>query len=527
MIRFAAIIFSLLILMGYSCQEKNSSVSAGDTTSAQPERLALSPYPASNRPDKLFIINDRNFSPAQLLTIETLQGVLAQTKPKIYRLANDGDAQWLEDLKNNYGVEVDYSLQANFEALLSHFKNDIAGYIVCNVNDQTVNTAISLCGITKAVAITAENIPILEALGIPLLKDVRNTDDAWFFTHYADSINNKILCYQMEDRFTFLADYAVFGKMITFYSPLTSALTQNIFAFMQPNSPLLGWGSDEFQLVYHSSANSIPVHPADWAKNLSTLTNFSVSLKQQTATPDTQITENVHTVCFVMTDGDNVQWLLNDFTTNSRWYGSPNRSQVKLGWTISPALSELAPTVMKYIYDRADDSDNGKDYFIAGPSGLGYIFPDRYKNLATYASLTSQFMEKADLRIINIIGNTMAEEYLKPFSEQQNIDAIFFYYFSNYSGGKGKINWINGKPVITGRFNLWEGFETPESLAEKLNYSSTDIHSEKGYSLIPVHVWSKGVDDVLRCISLLNKNVKVVTPDELVYLIRKNLYSGN
>ena len=41
---------------------------------------------------------------------------------------------------------------------------------------------------------------------------------------------------------------------------------------------------------------------------------------------------NKHTVCFMMTDGDNIQWALNDLTTNERWYGYPDRGQFAMGW---------------------------------------------------------------------------------------------------------------------------------------------------------------------------------------------------
>ena len=42
----------------------------------------------------------------------------------------------------------------------------------------------------------------------------------------------------------------------------------------------------------------------------------------------------MYTQLFVMTDGDNIQWLLNWFLTDERWFGSNNRGQVDIGWTI-------------------------------------------------------------------------------------------------------------------------------------------------------------------------------------------------
>ena len=517
---FIIIIASLAI----SCHAKNNPLKSRVVAPTNPERLEGSPYPMSESPFRLYVVKDQNFSNNQLLTIETLQGVLAQTKPQIYRLRSGGYGIWMEDLRNNYGVTLDYTYQSDFSGLLDHFKNDISGYILCNSDDPSVNVAISMCGIKKAVAVTPEDEHVLKSLNLPEIKDVRGLDEKWFFNNYGDKITKKIFCYQKESKFAFLGDYAVFGKMITFFKPIGSDLTNRIFSAMTANSALFGWGDDEYQLVKQSSPHDIMVHAADWAANLSTLTNFKVDVHQRAKMREITPEENVHTVCFVMTDGDNIQWVLNDFATNRRWYGCPDRSKVKLGWTISPALYELAPTVLKYIYDHAENSENGKDYFIASPSGLGYIFPDDFKDMQGYCELTSRFMEKTDLRIVNVIGNSKSKIYLKPYLDQPNIDAVFFYYYSNYAAGRGTINWINGKPVIAARYNLWDGvFDTPSTLANRLNNLSRDIHSPGGYSLIPVHVWTDGVDQVLDCVNRLKKDVRVVTPDEFVALIKQNI----
>ncbi len=127
-----------------------------------------------------------------------------------------------------------------------------------------------------------------------------------------------------------------------------------------------------------------------------------------------------------MTDGDNIQWLLNWFTTDQRWFGSNNRGQVDIGWTISPSLSELAPTVMQKIYRESKNTIEGRDYFIAAPSGLGYIFPEMYSDLNTYCNLLNDYMLKSDLNIVNIIGNDDSHHTLYPYLIQENIKGIFY-----------------------------------------------------------------------------------------------------
>jgi hypothetical protein len=216
--------------------------------------------------------------------------------------------------------------------------------------------------------------------------------------------------------------------------------------------------------------------------------------------------------------------MLGPFGTSTNWYASPSRKKTNIGWTMAPAMTELAPTVMKRFYDAEGTSEGGRDYFVAGPSGMGYVFPDTYGSLDSYAALTNLYMKKADLRILNVIGNSMDSKYITPFLQQDQIDGIFYYYYSNYAQGNGQIYFLNNKPVITARYNLWSGtFESPETLADKLNSLSTDVTSKQSYSLIAVHVWTNSVDDVVKCASYLNKNVRVVTPDEFVALISKNI----
>jgi len=487
------------------------------------DRIEGSPYPVSQKPDTLYKISDANYNESQMLTMQTLQGLLAQKKPRLYRITTSSYNIWLNDLKNNYGVTVIDSLDGAFAALIKLFKNEINGYVICNTGDNSVNAAISLCGIKKCIAVTADNESIVSGLGIPKIDDVRGKDEAWFFDNYGSQVNKNIFCFQKETKDNFLADYSVFGKMMTFYNDSFDAKTNEMFASFNPNSALMGWGFDEFQLVSQASNYNEFVHASDYASNLSTFSNFSATVKQKQ--PDSTVSndENIHTVCFLMTDGDNIDWLFNQFVDDTNYYANPNRGKMKLGWSESPAMTELSPTILKYVYDNAACNSIGRDYFIASVSGLGYIYPDKYKDLQGFASLTNKYMKKADMRIVNILGNNDNSQYLLPYLQQDNIDAIFYYFYSNYSGGQGKVTFVNNKPVIYGRYNLWDGFETSTSLAKKLNLASKNIYSSAGYSLVPVHVWSRSVTDVMNCIKQLNSNVRVVSPDEFVSLISKNL----
>lgn len=489
-------------------------------------RLEKSPYPSSSQPDTLYRLTDSSYDQAQLLTIGTLQGLLARTEPKLYRINAASYDIWLTDLKNKYGVTVITEFDNSFAGIIDKFKDSVEGYVICNLNDNSVNVAISMCGITNCVAVTAAYKNVLDSLGIPMYMDVRSVskDEFWFFGNYGSQINKNIFIFQNETKSSFLADYSVFGKMITVYNSSFIAGTNRIFDSFNSNAATLGWkDGDEYGIVDYSSKYDVYVHAADWANNLSALSNFNAPEFKQPDPPVKPDKKNVHTVCFLMTDGDNIQWVLGDFFTSSKWYSSTRRGKTSMGWTMAPALSELAPTVLKKFYDLEKNTSIGRDHFVAGPSGVGYIFPDKYKDLAGYSDLTNAYMKKADIGILNILGNNDADMYLSPFMTQPNIDAIFYYFYSDYSGGAGKIKWVNNKPVIYGRYNLWDLFESPTSLAAKLNNLSTDVTSPESYSLIPVHVWSIDMDAVMNCVIRLDDDVQVVAPDEFVALIKKNV----
>ena len=485
------------------------------------DRIAGSPYPSSRKPDTLFLIDDTKLSVPQQIVIQSLQGILARHRPKIYRFSDEGSLMWLSELHSRYGVHMRDTFQNDCLAMVRHFKDSVSGYILCDTTGSSVNAAISLSGLYNAIT-----VPFMLESDFSFLNkvlDVRNWTEEDVYLKYHDSLSKNILIYQKGSASNYLGDYSIFSNAFRFYEPVKNNFTQAVIKDMNTDAALLGWGDDEHELVLTASKYSVMVHAADWANNLSVLTNVNADYDQQDSPflVDT-ITPGVHTVCFLMTDGDNIQWMTHSFATSKKWYNSDDRGSVPLGWTISPALSELAAPIMKYLYDNASNSELGRDHFVAGPSGLGYFFPEAFPDLTTNTDLLNKYMAKSDLRIVNVIGNARSPD-LSAYTQCTNIDAVFYYMYSDYSGWKGKIGWSNDKPIIGGRYSLWGDRETPQSIAQKLNNEVKDQFSPEGYSLIPVHAWTYTVEDVKKCVAMLNGDVRVVAPDDFVRLITRNL----
>ncbi|UGU14916.1 PA14 domain-containing protein [Sinomicrobium kalidii] len=488
-------------------------------------RVEGSPYPFSAVPDRLFLTSE-NYSPSERIALQTLMGVIARDKPEILR-----DTHGHRELVEKAGITIDDTYYTDFPGLLTRFSGKLDGYILCHPKDRSTNAAISLAGVMNAVAIPEDIEQTAIDAGLTRLLDVREKDESWVLANYGDLFSRTMASYQQssDDRVNHLADYSTFTGAFQFWDDsATGTLADSVYKRMNKGATYFGWGAGEYETVEQLSLHSGVIHPSDWAPNMSTLTNIPPvrkTFRQKDPEKAFEVVPDVHTVCFVISDGDNVQWLLGSHDSPSSW-NNPNRGRVNLGWTISPALAELAPIVYEKYVDNALTTPEGRNVLIAGPSGRGYHLPGRYPDadLEEECNLLNNYMKRADLRIVNIIDADDSDNDPSAYLKQDNIDALFYYsYGANYTGRQGEIDWYNGKPSIGGRYTLWGTLSSPRSLATQLNQASTDIYSEDGYSLIPVHVWSRGVDDVLDCIERLGPNVRVVAPDEFVWLVRKNL----
>lgn len=491
---------------------------------AQAQRVPGSPFPFSAVPTTLFLTSE-NYAPSERIALQTLMGVIAQVKPEILR-----DTYGHRALVEKAGIAIDQTYYNNFPGLLAHFSGRLAGYILCNQKDKSTNVAISLAGVMNAVAIPADIEQTAINAGLTRILDVRTRDGAWALANYGSLFSRNIASYQQcaDDRVFFLGDYSSYTKAFQFWDDSSNGtLATSVYNRMNKGANFFGWGPQEYSTVEQYSLKSMMAIPSDWGPNISALTNIPAAkdFRQKEPVKPFEVVPNVHTVCFVISDGDNVQWLLGSHDNTSNW-NNPNRAHVNLGWTIAPSLTELAPVVYDKYVDNCLTTPEGRNVLVAGPSGRGYFFPGRYPDadLETESNLLNKYMKKADLRIVNIIDADDSDNDPSSYLKQDNIDALFYYsYGANYTGRQGQIDWYKDKPSIGGRYTLWGTLSSPQSLATQLNQASTNINSQDGYSLVSVHVWDRSVNDVLDCINRLGPNVRVVAPDEFVWLVRKNL----
>ena len=172
-----------------------------------------------------------------------------------------------------------------------------------------------------------------------------------------------------------LRDYAIMTKSLVFYENIVNKtdFRSKVFSSMNGNAACLGWGPDEFINVSTASKYGVSVVAADWSYNLTTLSAFPLKSIPKKALPSIKKEDNVHYVTFLMSDGDNQQWNLGNNYSNYKWFGNPNRDGLKLGWSMSPSLYYLAPTVFQMYY-QSISNEKVENNFIVPPSVNGYIF---------------------------------------------------------------------------------------------------------------------------------------------------------
>ena len=163
-----------------------------------------------------------------------------------------------------------------------------------------------------------------------------------------------------------------------------------------------------------------------------------------------------------MSDGDSVAYSV-DVLPGAKYFGSAARGQVPLGWTMGPALSEISGASVKAYYANATTKDN----FIAGPSGMGYVYPNSYRSMGSFARKTAAYMKKSDMKLVNVIADSLDSNWSQPLLAQDQIEGVIYYNYSDYAGmchpspglpmapGCAPIQWVRGK--LGGRMNLWSG----------------------------------------------------------------------
>lgn len=513
------------------------TVWADDIAVWQKDRIGFSEtpteLPAAKRPRRFVKVNSTGMSTAENVMVTSIQGIVAQVRPEIYirYSSSAADQWWIDDMRDTWGIP--YFTDSDAWWVLHNFKDSLINnrYILYNVGTDSENVATSLAGRFGAAMVDASIEAQAQAAGLVKFMDVRSglSEQQTLDTYYQEM--NSHVAMELSEAQHGLRDYSTFASVFTFADDSTS-LRGSVFSKLLGNeSFLLGFWPEaigEGSAVNQASPARVSTVPSGQARNLSAysgMVDLDIPLVQQTRTDPAL--QNKHYVAFLLTDGDNLKFNLLGMPTYTEHWQNSHRGQFNMGWGMAPTICDLAPAVLNWFYRGASNTSTGRDYFVCGPSGAGYMYPGSYPNNLAHAKMTADLMARCDLTEMTIIENTDDNGFdsrnYANYTAQPQIAGMFFQGNPYHEYGQ-TIRWSNGKPIVSVQYSLWDGFETASSLRDKLNDDAANPvspYTQKGYSLVCVHCWTRSLDDVYNCVSGLDGNIKVVTPGELVRLISK------
>jgi hypothetical protein len=504
--------------------------------------------------------------------------------------ANDGYQRWFDAYcKANSPKLVKLTLDEVVTRLVK--ANLVQGYILYRYEqsnrplhtddklDESVNVATSLASAKRCLIVSEALAERVQKLGLKEVLDVRERSEKWCLAQH--DFSRAVL--GTADPKTRNIRSLMIGLNAFVCSGRGEAYKQAL-ARCSEDAPIIGWGCDsEDRQTSPSSKWGLFQTATNWCNDLNVFASDVVGksipageLRHRHPLHWSALDwgDGLHHVSFTMSDGDNVQWMMGNFTSGGEgpsYYGNPKRGSIPFTWGLAvPSLCQLSPRTLAEIMAKATPNDDFMQF-----SGGGYFYPDQYgkargttRALELHAERLRQYMELTGIRILafNFMDwdGAEARAACEIFaSKLPGLLGIFAFQYYPYSAGKGAIYWVKGSngdevPVVSCRFTVWAQTgrphdAAPASVAAQLNRLPTaaKVTSQDAFSWVLVHAWSRfrraakdapldaeekdvaqdkvlpetarGYEPALWAAERLESRVKAVSASELLWRIRLRL----
>ena len=502
--------------------------------------------------DKITVIKASSLSNSQRQAVIALQGLVAREKPQIFiDYGYETNRYALNELQSA-GYELVYNdefgIPWNFSTLVAKFKDYIAdsGYILYATTEDhgQLNTATNLATINGWLPVCSEVEQTVAALGLEKRADISgdNIDLKYlknFYKENKDKFRNDALVHMYYYAHG-MRDFAVQQNIFVMYiedSDYEGRLFRDsVMRDLKPSSAIFDWCQYEVKFTESISRYGHYVIPSDHSYNLSILSSFNATDEKFDAPFEgkVELDPDKHYVAIVYSDGDNLQWIQNGFSEFHTWQSY--NSDIPVSWTFAPIAAELTDVDIKRTL-----ANSGNATFITGPSGGGYarVTKMNSKELEAFSDYTASVMLESGLGIMTLLDeisvgtfDSSMQKRLGYFSRYDNIKGgILQLDPDRYAGGGGRVYFSDDKPFVSVGFSLWHPSGnadevTKEWLAEQaaiINAKSADIKTINGYTVINIHPWTVGPDDLAYFVSQLDSGVEILAADELLAAVEQNI----
>lgn len=464
-------------------------------------------------PVKLFWTIDMNGrTRGEAAMVNSIQGIANRRGPLVWQSGGGMTKLFIEQMKAEGWTER--KAKSPWD-LVDVFKQDIKGAVEVLDDVSNLNEAATTAGLADAVVVPVSYIGEAKKRGLMTIVKVSTKPSM------------EIAVEQPNDKAGFLRDYAIKHRAKCFWSKDSADRAKNLQGLS--SIPLIfGWGPDEYEWICDISKVGGSGVAADWCSNLSAMESLGGKIQKLPKTKkEAEPKKGERIVAFVLSDGDNIQWLTGGMPLEETFYANKNRGSFKMTWEVCPMLATLAPRVLDYFYSNATPMDG----FIA--AGVpAYSYPHLLQDRKAQAKQAQPYIKKSNLRVVGLLNTNDGDlNEVKDILNLPEVDAVLYKDYAPYHRRNGAVWWHKGKPCISYRYSLWEGMAgaSPQELADKIAKLPADPQNNiDSYTLITVHAWSYGkiggpINAVKQTVDLLPKGTRVVTAPELVGWMRKYL----
>lgn len=568
------ITLSVLVLIGLGCQSSNlriensigSNSIGNNSIGGNSVDNDLSWWPKQPIPKGIIVCKKAKTHGESALSI-SLSGIVAQAQKE--NLVDE--LVWLETQSGEYDVWYAKAIsrfnaeergEFNVWQVLERYqkKGLISGYIIYSAEksrkwhqnlDQSYNVAVSYAGVKKAIIIDETMESKVIQMGFKKILDARSISPEDCFNELKGELNKELMV-TMNPHYHNNRDLAIANKSILTYG--VNNLTDSIMAWVKPITPVVGWNSgSEIDFTILPSKHSLFNTASDWCNNLIVLSAGSDEAKIKKIKgldPKTiDFSKGDHHHSFVMSDGDNMQWTIGNFIKNQNFWGSSKHGEFPIGFTSCPLnLSMMAPDVLNEMVESQPEHTTIIEY------GGGYQYPDLFaiEKGTNQEAIQREFAQKVNGNmqrtgakvfgfICTDIDSPEAIEAYKIYAEEiDDLVGMFAIQYAPYHGGNGEVFWVKNRegieiPVVSSKFSLWQGLKGKgggdvNKVSGAINQFTQS--TEKSLSWTMVHAWSNfenpdmkndfasGVEPIAWCIKKLEKEIIIVSPEELLWRIR-------
>lgn len=369
------------------------------------------------------------------IMFSTLQGIVNRSATRIL-LIDEGADEGGETWARTFGVRYRACAGKKKYTLCEKYASEYSGVVLYSKgkSEHYVNLACTIANIRNALPVTPELYETLGNNGVApeVVADITSLDMktpldiyTYMYNNYWKDCSHRLLFSERPGDGYHMRDLAAATGSAVVWLDCVNRQQQNLFKkflgdMEAGKSACVGFYSTERSGITTASSMGISTIPADLFCNATVWAGLDADIEFPTYKPVSSTVENKIYVAVYVSDGDNTQYV--ERAMRKIWDANKGaRGKVPINWTISPALVDLAPQMLNYYYNSATEND----YFVCGPSGMGYTMPintleengaparDFMKNeelFGKYVSLTERYLERSGLRVVTIWDNLSAKE---------------------------------------------------------------------------------------------------------------------